>query len=126
MPPISVLMKPSSGMCNMKCDYCFYCDEAQKRIQESYGFMSEQTLKNVIRKTMLRAEGAVSYAFQGGEPTLRGIDFFEKVVEFEKQYNKHGICLKLVTREEHAVSRMSWRQMEVFIHVIFICWMITN
>ena len=52
MPPISVLMKPSSGMCNMKCDYCFYCDETQKRIQESYGFMSEQTLKNVIRKTM--------------------------------------------------------------------------
>ena len=50
MPPISVLMKPSSGMCNMKCDYCFYCDETQKRIQESYGFMSEQTLKNVIRK----------------------------------------------------------------------------
>ena len=45
MPPISVLMKPSSGMCNMKCDYCFYCDETQKRIQESYGFMSEQTLK---------------------------------------------------------------------------------
>ena len=41
MPPISVLMKPSSGMCNMKCDYCFYCDETQKRIQESYGFMSE-------------------------------------------------------------------------------------
>ena len=55
MPPISVLMKPSSGMCNMKCDYCFYCDETQKRIQESYGFMSEQTLKNVIRKTMLCA-----------------------------------------------------------------------
>ena len=50
MPPISVLMKPSSGMCNMKCDYCFYCDETQKRIQESYGFMSEQTLKNVVRK----------------------------------------------------------------------------
>lgn len=91
MPPISVLMKPSSGMCNMKCDYCFYCDETQKRIQKSYGFMSEQTLKNVIRKTMLRAEGAVSYAFQGGEPTLRGIEFFEKAVEFEKQYNKHGI-----------------------------------
>ena len=45
MPAISVLMKPSSSMCNMSCDYCFYCDEAQKRSQESYGFMSEQTLK---------------------------------------------------------------------------------
>ena len=52
MPPISVLIKPSSGMCNMKCDYCFYCDEMKKRMRESYGFMTEQTLKNVIRKTM--------------------------------------------------------------------------
>ena len=56
MPDPSVLMKPSSGMCNMRCDYCFYCDEMQKREQESYGFMSEETLKNVIRRTM-----AVSY-----------------------------------------------------------------
>lgn len=91
MPPVSVLMKPSSGMCNMSCDYCFYCDETQKRRQESYGFMSEQTLKNVIRKTMLRAEGSVSYAFQGGEPTLRGIEFFEQAVMLQKKYNKNGI-----------------------------------
>ena len=49
MPPISVLIKPSSGMCNMKCDYCFYCDEMKKRMRESYGFMTEQTLKNVMR-----------------------------------------------------------------------------
>ena len=46
MPTISVLIKPASGMCNMQCDYCFYCDEMKKRSQDSYGFMSEQTLKN--------------------------------------------------------------------------------
>ena len=78
MPAISVLMKPSSSMCNMSCDYCFYCDEAQKRTQESFGYMSEQTLKNIIRKTMLRAEGMISYTYQGGEPTLRGVGFFKK------------------------------------------------
>lgn len=93
MPAISVLMKPSSSMCNMSCDYCFYCDEAQKRSQESYGFMSEQTLKNVIRKTMLRAEGMISYTFQGGEPTLRGIEFFQKVVAYQKQYNKNAVTV---------------------------------
>lgn len=91
MPAISVLIKPSSEMCNMQCDYCFYCDESQKRLQESYGFMSEATIKNVIRKTILRAEGAISYAFQGGEPTLRGIDFFRKVLEYEEQYNRNHI-----------------------------------
>ena len=91
MPTISVLIKPASGMCNMQCDYCFYCDEMKKRSQDSYGFMSEQTLKNVIRKTMIHAEGLISYVYQGGEPTLRGLTFFEKAVEYQRHYNKHGI-----------------------------------
>ncbi len=91
MPPISVLMKPASSMCNMTCDYCFYCDEAKKRELESFGFMSETTLKNVIRKTLIPAEGSATYAFQGGEPTLRGLDFFKKVLEYQKQYNKNHI-----------------------------------
>ena len=91
MPAISVLMKPSSGMCNMKCDYCFYCDEATKRNQGNYGFMSEATLKNVIRRTLLQTDGAAAYAFQGGEPTLRGLDFFRQLMIYEKQYNKNGV-----------------------------------
>lgn len=93
MPAISVLMKPASSLCNMSCDYCFYCDEAEKRTQKSFGFMSEQTLKNVIRKTMLRAEGMISYAYQGGEPTLRGLDFFRQAIAYQKQYNKHHISV---------------------------------
>lgn len=53
--------------------------------------MTEDTLKNVIRKTILKAERSVTYAFQGGEPTLRGIDFFRKALALQKQYNKNGI-----------------------------------
>ena len=88
---VSILIKPASGMCNMFCDYCFYCDEMKKRDRESYGFMSEQTLKNVIRKTLIPAEGTVIYAYQGGEPTLRGIEFFIKAVEYEKQCNRNKV-----------------------------------
>lgn len=76
MPPISLLIKPASGLCNMHCDYCFYCDEATNRKQASYGLMTEQTLKNVIRKTVLKAENMCTIAFQGGEPTLCGLPFF--------------------------------------------------
>ena len=65
MPAISVLISHPPGCTAMHCDYCFYCDEAQKRLQKSYGFMSEETFKNVIRKTILQAEGAVAYAFSG-------------------------------------------------------------
>ena len=91
MPAISVLIKPASGLCNMHCDYCFYKDEMENRTDASFGFMTEETLKNVIRKTLLRAEGVASYAFQGGEPSLRGLDFFKKAVEFQKQYNKNNV-----------------------------------
>ncbi|MFR2780176.1 MAG: hypothetical protein ACLTBL_03925 [Clostridium sp.] len=78
MPDSSVLMKPSSGMCNMHCDYCFYCDEMQKREQESYGFMSEETLKNVIRRTMVHARRQVNYAYQGESLRCGGWTFSEK------------------------------------------------
>lgn len=94
MPPISLLIKPASGMCNMKCDYCFYSDETKKRKVQNYGFMSIETLKNVMRKTIPRAEGMISIAFQGGEPTLRGIEFFEEVIEFEKKYNKNHVIIQ--------------------------------
>ena len=93
MPPISVLLKPSSSLCNMSCDYCFYCDEASKREVSSYGFMEETTLKNIIRRTLLRAEGSAAYAYQGGEPTLRGLDFFRKAMEYQKQYNKNHVAV---------------------------------
>ncbi len=91
MPAVSVMIKPASGMCNMECEYCFYCDETKNRRCGNYGFMSEQTLKNVIRKTMLSAEGSISYIFQGGEPTLCGLEFFEKALEYQKQYNRKEI-----------------------------------
>lgn len=90
MPPLHLLIKPSSGMCNMRCRYCFYHDITEKREQSSYGFMSEGTLETVIRKAMDFAEGSCDIAFQGGEPTLIGLPFFQKVIELEKQYNhKH-------------------------------------
>lgn len=88
MPPISVLLKPASGLCNLNCTYCFYHDEMQNRDQASFGLMSEETLKNVIRKTILRADCAISFAWQGGEPTLRGLDFFRRAVALQKQYNQ--------------------------------------
>ena len=108
MPPFSCLMKPSSGMCNMRCDYCFYCDETEKREQASYGFMSEKTLRNIIRRTLPRAEGAASYAFQGGEPTLRGLDFFRYAVELEKRYNRNGVRIQNALQTNGTMIDEEW------------------
>ena len=78
----------------MKCGYCFYLDESSKRGTECYGMMSEETLKNIIKKALLQAQGEICFAFQGGEPTLRGIDFFKKALELEQKYNKNHVSIK--------------------------------
>ena len=88
MPLHTILIKPASSLCNMQCRYCFYCDEAAKREQSSYGMMSETTLRNVIKKMMFQAEREICFAFQGGEPTLRGTDFFWRALAFEQRFNR--------------------------------------
>ena len=80
MPAIHVMMKPASGLCNMRCQYCFYADEMEKRSQASYGIMSFATLENVIRRTLEFAEGSCTIAFQGGQQTQAGLHFFREYI----------------------------------------------
>lgn len=89
MPSLSLLIKPSSGGCNVRCKYCFYHDEQLNRETFSYGFMSEETLEVLIQKALEYATVHCSFGFQGGEPTLRGLDFFRRAVELQKKYNIH-------------------------------------
>lgn len=91
MPPITLLIKPASGNCNLRCNYCFYYDETQKREQASYGFMSEETLEQVLKQALSFAEGSCTVAFQGGEPTLCGLPFFESVLRLEEKYNVNHV-----------------------------------
>ncbi len=91
MPSLSLLIKPASGGCNIRCKYCFYHDEQQNRETFSYGLMTEETLEILIKKALNYAAGRCSFGFQGGEPTLRGLDFFRKAVELQKKYNVHQV-----------------------------------
>lgn len=91
MPPINILLKPASGLCNLRCGYCFYHDEMQNRTHENYGIMSEEVLEAVIQKTLAFADEMCGISFQGGEPTLAGLSFFETVAAFQKKHNKKGL-----------------------------------
>lgn len=75
MKQLTVLVKPASSLCNLRCKYCFYHSIAEGREQPSYGVMSRQTAETLIDRA-LEASGGVTFAFQGGEPTLAGLDFF--------------------------------------------------
>lgn len=94
MPALQLLIKPASGNCNMRCDYCFYMDEMQNRQQESYGFMSLETLEILVKKALEYAEDTCEFAFQGGEPTLAGLGFYQKLIELQERYNVKSVVVK--------------------------------
>lgn len=84
---LNLLIKPASGSCNLRCSYCFYFDVADNREIANYGNMSYETLENIVKNAFSHSEGSVSFMFQGGEPTARGLDFFRRFHDFIELYN---------------------------------------
>ena len=82
MPALSLLIKPASGNCNMRCRYCFYADELDNREIRSYGKMSVDTMHTIVEKAMEYGDYECTIAFQGGEPTLAGLDFYRDLVAY--------------------------------------------
>ena len=68
MPYINLLIKPASSLCNMRCRYCFYQDEAANRTQSDMGIMSPDTARLLIQQSFDAAgpQGGLGIAFQGG------------------------------------------------------------
>ena len=93
MRSVTFLIKPASSLCDMRCRYCFYHDISDIREVKSMGIMSETTAQALIRAAFAAVEpgGFVQFTFQGGEPTLAGLDFFRRFLELESQYRPKGI-----------------------------------
>jgi uncharacterized protein len=91
MPSISMLIKPASSLCNMRCKYCFYSDEAANRGVGSYGIMTAETTEAIIKRATEEATGSVTFAFQGGEPTIAGISYYDRFCEIVKKYNTKNL-----------------------------------
>lgn len=91
MPPLSIMIKPASSLCNLRCKYCFYCDVAQGRENFSFGCMNEATTERLIKSALEFANGdSVAFAFQGGEPLIAGKEYFEFFTRTAQKYNTRG------------------------------------
>ena len=91
MPSLHLLIKPASSLCNMRCKYCFYSDVSNSREVKSYGMMEDDTLETLVKRAFEYADESVGFAFQGGEPTLVGLSFYERLIALEKTYNTKKI-----------------------------------
>ena len=79
--PFSVVTKPTGAACNLDCQYCFFLSK-ELLYDAAAQTMSEQTLERYVRAFLDSSpDGEVTMLWQGGEPTLRGLAFFERMVQ---------------------------------------------
>lgn len=90
MDTVSLLIKPASGMCNLRCRYCFYRELMSDSTTENT-VMTADTLEAAVRSAFETADRHVSFAFQGGEPLLAGLDFFREFIRLEERYARRGV-----------------------------------
>jgi uncharacterized protein len=90
MKNLTILIKPASSLCNMRCTYCFYADVSNLRAVKSYGIMTKETTERMIDNVFknMHADDEITFAFQGGEPTMAGLDYFRYFVETVEAWHR--------------------------------------
>ncbi len=101
-PISSLLIKPAGPDCNLGCHYCFYVCKDEVFDGSGPHRMSEDILEEVTRQAIRDSGPTVTFCWQGGEPTLMGVDFYRRAVELQKRYARPG---KVV---ENALQTNGW------------------
>lgn len=107
---VHFLIKPASSACNLRCRYCFYADEAQNRDTACMGRMTQELASLLIDRAYeaLDPGGTVSFAFQGGEPTVAGLDFFRFFVDCAKARKPQGAGLQFSIQTNGTLLDPEW------------------
>jgi uncharacterized protein len=85
--PFHIMAKPNGPKCNLDCSYCFYLEKERLYPGRTDFRMSRDVLESFIRqKIAAQPIDQVTFAWQGGEPTLLGLDFFREIVELQTTY----------------------------------------
>ena len=109
-PPItSLLIKPASAVCNLDCSYCFYLDrEADPYKALPARRMSLETLERLVDGYLFYSYPNSVFAFQGGEPTLAGLPFFEKLVDLQQRLGRNGQSVSNAMQTNAMLLDKSW------------------
>lgn len=85
------MVKPNGPVCNLGCAYCYYLGKTSLYPETRSFRMSDETLEAFVRQYIEASpRPEIDFAWQGGEPTLLGFDFFQRVVELQKRYAPPG------------------------------------
>jgi uncharacterized protein len=89
-PLTQLLIKPAGADCNLRCAYCFYLDKVGLYPDRPIHRMPNDVLREMVRQMMGGRHPQLGFSWQGGEPTLCGLDFFKAAVEYQKQFGVMG------------------------------------
>jgi len=90
MRPFSLLIKPASADCNLHCEYCFYLDRCRLYPDVKRHRMADDVLEQLVKSFMATPQPIHTFAWQGGEPTLMGLEFFRKATALQARYGRSG------------------------------------
>jgi uncharacterized protein len=108
----SLLIKPASAVCNLDCAYCFYLDrEADPYKELPARRMTRDTLERLVDTYLFYSYPNSTFAFQGGEPTLAGVDFFADLVELQKRLGRDGQNVSNALQTNGVLLDDSWAQL---------------
>lgn len=84
----SVMAKPIGSVCNLNCSYCYYLEKKNLYPDSTIHRMSEELLEKFISEYIISQQvPVVNFVWQGGEPSLLGIDYFRNVIKFQEKYS---------------------------------------
>lgn len=92
-PGFHVMLKPHGPACNLNCSYCFYLRKEELFEEKAQKLrMSDEVLEAFVRQYIeAQRVPVINFAWQGGEPTLMGLDHFRKAMELQQKYKKPGV-----------------------------------
>jgi uncharacterized protein len=90
-PAFHVMLKPRGPICNMDCEYCYYL--SKQDLYPNSRFRMKADLLELYTRQYIEAQRSpeVTFAWQGGEPTLMGLPFYRQAVEFQNKYSRPGM-----------------------------------
>jgi len=107
-PRLGILLKPTSFDCNMACVYCYYRGVKALYPGVRHPRMSLEVFEEVCRQYRALEPVEIKIGWQGGEPTLMGLDFFREAVRIEAKYARAGECWGNTLQTNGALLNDAW------------------